>query len=302
MTVCVAVIFGNSGIFAASDRMLTAGDIEFEPQQTKIRYLTSSCGALIAGDAYLQEEILQGLEADISERLSQSPSNWLPIREIAGLYKKRCDEACRRKAESAILTPLGMSIDMFLTRQQDFAEAFITKLANELYNFEAPRVEVIIAGLDASGPHIYVVDNKEIHCEDSVGFAAIGGGYWHANSQLMFFGQTRSTPIDDALINAYSAKKRAEVAPGVGEATDMLVISELGSIGPVAEHVMAGLESIYEDAEQKQRAILEHSRRETREFVKQILNSATTNQQDQPPEDFGGDTSAHQTQALSHGE
>jgi hypothetical protein len=295
----VAGIFGNSGVFGASDRMLTAGDVEFEPQQTKIRFLTSSCGAMVAGDAYLQEEILQGVQEDIAVRIAERPNEWIPIRDIARLYRTRCDAACRVKAEAAILVPLGITSETFLTRQHEFAESFVTKLANELYNFEAPRVEVIISGLDESGPHIYVVDNKEIHCEDSVGFAAIGGGYWHANSQLMFFGHTRATSINDALLNIYFAKRRAEVAPGVGEATDMFIVSALGGIGPVGEHVMAGLEDIYEDAQQKQRKIAEESRETTRKFVEQILNSAPQNEQNQPPEDTRGDASAHEAPSLS---
>jgi hypothetical protein len=97
---------------------------------------------MVAGDAYLQEEILQGVQEDIAVRIAERPNEWIPIRDIARLYRTRCDAACRVKAEAAILVPLGITSETFLTRQHEFAESFVTKLANELYNFEAPRVEV----------------------------------------------------------------------------------------------------------------------------------------------------------------
>lgn len=56
MTVCVAAISQSSTgtglmITGASDRMLTAGDIEFEPEQSKIQPLTNSIALMLAGDS-----------------------------------------------------------------------------------------------------------------------------------------------------------------------------------------------------------------------------------------------------------
>jgi hypothetical protein len=45
-------------VVGASDRMITAGDVQFEPQQTKIAQLTSSLALMVAGDTDLQTEII----------------------------------------------------------------------------------------------------------------------------------------------------------------------------------------------------------------------------------------------------
>ena len=59
MTVCIAAICNNSVIFGASDRMLTAGDIQFEPQLQKNYLLTSKIVIQVAGDASVQAEVVQ---------------------------------------------------------------------------------------------------------------------------------------------------------------------------------------------------------------------------------------------------
>lgn len=71
MTVCIAVICrwqyapddDGWAIITASDRMLTAGDIEFEPYQTKFGQITPRVGALIAGELPAATAPLSGLFA-----------------------------------------------------------------------------------------------------------------------------------------------------------------------------------------------------------------------------------------------
>jgi hypothetical protein len=71
MTICTAAITGRGIIFAASDRMKTGGDIEFEPRKvelpagptawlsgSKIFSATPSIAAMTADDSSLQIEIL----------------------------------------------------------------------------------------------------------------------------------------------------------------------------------------------------------------------------------------------------
>ncbi len=126
-----------------------------------------------------------------------------------------------------------------MSRQQEMAPELVRQLATELINFVPPRVATIFAGIDAFGAHIYSAQNGDVTCQDGVGFAAIGAGYWHADSQFMFAGHTRTRPMPETLLLSYSAKKRAEVAPGVGEGTDMFFIGPaLGSYTLVGEHVL----------------------------------------------------------------
>jgi len=93
-----------------------------------------------------------------------------------------------------------------------------------MLDYRSPHVEAIIAGVDGSGGHIYFTNKDCVRCHDSVGFAAIGVGGWHADSQFMFAGYAKWASVPKCLLLSYVAKKRAEVAPGVGQETDMFAI------------------------------------------------------------------------------
>jgi hypothetical protein len=69
VTVCVAAMCAENILIGASDRMLTAGDVEFEPDTAKIYSLSNSAVAMIAGEASLQIEILQSLYRFVGERI-----------------------------------------------------------------------------------------------------------------------------------------------------------------------------------------------------------------------------------------
>lgn len=71
MTVCVAAMCDTNVIIGASDRMLTAGDIQFEPQQPKIIPLSNSVVVMIAGDSSLQAQIMQKIINDVRERIEK---------------------------------------------------------------------------------------------------------------------------------------------------------------------------------------------------------------------------------------
>jgi len=290
MTVCVAAICENGAVMGASDRMLTAGDVQFEPQQSKIRQMTTSIAVMIAGDSAMQEDIVQRVYADVRERIRTDPTNWWLVRDVADLYRKYCIEARLKRAETAILSPLGLTHETYLARQGELSDTFVRQLATELINYEAPRVAAIIAGIDPTGVHLYVAQNSEITCHDGVGFAAIGAGYWHADSQMMFAGHTRQRAFPETLLLAYSAKKRAEVAPCVGVGTDMFFVGELGAYVSVGEHVLEKLEEIYQTTLLEQQDIEARARVSVTQYVEEINAASTAKEQATKPTEDGGGT------------
>src|ERR1700735_2877590 len=82
LTVCVAAICEDNIILGASDRMVTAGDVEFEPPQTKVTFLTSSIAVMIAGDASLQLEIMYEVRNEVQARVEAAPSNWWQVTAV----------------------------------------------------------------------------------------------------------------------------------------------------------------------------------------------------------------------------
>lgn len=71
MTVCVAAI-SHQTIIGASDRMLTAGNIEFEPPIAKLHNLTKSICIMIAGDVALQADILHSVIREVEKTRTQN--------------------------------------------------------------------------------------------------------------------------------------------------------------------------------------------------------------------------------------
>jgi hypothetical protein len=147
MTICIAAQ-SEGIIFLASDRMLTAGDIEFEPPAQKVLFLTSSMVVMFSGDASFHSEVLLDVNREVQQRVQNAPDEWLLVRDVAGLYIKYRNQAKLRRAEAALLAPLGLDKDSFLQMQRSMDSGLVDKLASEIVNFKVPDVDVIIAGIE----------------------------------------------------------------------------------------------------------------------------------------------------------
>ncbi len=238
MTVCVAALcrFGSQTkyqdwVLGASDQMLTSDVIEFEPRRSKLEWLGQSLVAMVAGNVSIQSGIFSQLRSLIATRdeASDPEVGW-----VAESYGRLATAAYRAKAEADILGPYGLTWKSFNQQQQNLSaglvEMLIGGLAESAKDYDL-EVGCIIAGVDATGAHIFIGKRGAPSCEDSVGFAAIGTGGWHANSYLMLQGHTREVAASAALVSVFFAKKRGEIAPGVGRATDVFSIGHDGNRG-----------------------------------------------------------------------
>lgn len=270
MTVCAAAIT-RSTVIGASDRMLTSGtgDIEFEPSISKIHKFQENICIMIAGDITLQTEILYRVMATFPTL----PEIKWEVKEIAEAYYKAFQESRAKMAERAILNPVGLesAADVFLRGDLGM------RLASDLLNFKVPFIEAIVTGYDTSGAHIYQINNNGVACQDWVGFASIGGGAGHSNSQFMFAGHNRSCAIPETLMLVYSAKKRAEIAPGVGSETDMFFIDPPGKCFDVGEHVLDKLEHCYQGIRKSADDARKAANGEINKFIAEIQATVTPN-------------------------
>jgi hypothetical protein len=280
VTVCVAAICqfeGNSVVIGASDRMITAGDIEFEQEQTKIINLTSSISIMVAGDLSIQSVILHELISEIQGRVEAKPQDWLRVKDVAETFQGQLAALTRKRAEEAILAPLGL--DFSKLTSPAVAPALAEQLAKEVLTFQVPRIEALIIGLD-DRPHIYEVTNDGLTCHDWTGFASVGGGAWHSNSQLMFAGHVKTRHLTETVMLVYTAKRRAEVAPGVGEATDMIVIGpRLGESTSIGEPLMSLLGGTYQEARKQAEEVRIQASDKIAEFFQKAVAEATVQPQ-----------------------
>jgi hypothetical protein len=226
-----------AAIICLEDRMVTSGDVEFEQPQAKIWKQGLYAVALMSGDLAAQNEIALNTERAIGNK------DWT-TEAIAQRYSIELHAYVHRLAVRAYLEPLGMTHQDFLTSQSALSTEFVGTLTRQLqdYYYDSGLKNdlggAIIAGSDAEGAHLFKVTYRDVMRMDRIGFAAIGGGSWHAESHFMFSRYVGGVDFPSALSVAYAAKKRAEVAPGVGTETDIVII---GTAPRAVYHVGFGM-------------------------------------------------------------
>jgi hypothetical protein len=224
VTVCIAAICtfrGSLMVVAASDRMITAGDIQFEQPQPKVLQLGEHSAALVFGDVSEQATVVNFMQREIVTRRISN------MEEMARCHAQEYAKRRVEIAEARFLRPLGLDKDLFTTQQQHFDPRFIAELTHDMQMCQLDENGgVIVIGTDNLGAHIYTIGDPGIAtCHDSIGFVARGSGQWHAESQFMFSRYVKTWDLERAMYLLYSAKRRAEVAPGVGRGTDLVMIT-----------------------------------------------------------------------------
>ena len=259
--------------------MLTSGDIQYEPPSHKTFALTKYVVSMMSGDAAFYTEIMDSVLEELRERHDQR----VPVAEIARMFVGFRNEALRQRAENAILGPLGLKSESFLQQQQFMDAQLVDKLATELLNFDVPGIDVIIAGVDVRS-QIYVMVDGDLSCNNAIGFASVGSGSRHAESQFMLARHSWTSPLAETLFLTYAAKKRSEVAPGVGRDTDMIMIhpDETG-ITEINPEIITRLEAVYDDLRLKEEANFEAASRKVVSYVEEITASAGAASQEEAP-------------------
>ena len=244
MTVCVAAISQVKAepdwviIVNVADRMITAGSlIKYEPDQSKILRLYDddkhSVLLMVAGSTSLQSEIINSLRKRLID--TEHDHKW-EIKKIAELYTDIYQEIYFRRAESAVLVPQLLTRESYAEQNATLGDATATHISRKFDEFwvkyrndDANLVSAIVSGIDANGPQIYAIENHEFECRSNEGFAAIGVGAWHAESQFMFKRFTRSWTFANTVLLSFVAKKRAEIAEGISPTTDLAFITRKGT-------------------------------------------------------------------------
>ena len=245
MTICIAVLCeNNQAVVIASDRMITAGFLamEFEHSRSKIDQITPAVVGLTAGDALANTELFRECKATIQQL--QSPS----VQLIVDRIKSQFVILRQQRAEDSFLRPRGITFEEFYKKGgiQRIPPDLAMVLDREIMHSAFP-LNLVVAGVDASGAHIYGVrDPGIVSCYDSLGFHAVGSGESHALLTLIGLGQNTTDDIKKSVYQIYEAKRKAEVAQGVGRDTDVGIINAAG-LRVLSEDEMASLSRIYSD-------------------------------------------------------
>ena len=228
MTICIAASCNDGGtIVVASDRMLTAPflTVEFDHQDAKIDQIGENCVALSSGDALCVQDILMGGIG--AARQLQNPSTQTLAEHIKHQYCK----IRKMRINDLVLQPRGIDFESFYQGGMigRFPQDLSLMIDRQVTAYELGST-ILIAGVDDSGAHIYNIDHPgSMACFDRVGYHAIGSGHRHAVLKLVALGQHPSNTVNETIFNAYCAKRVAELAPGVGQASTMKIVSRGGT-------------------------------------------------------------------------
>lgn len=248
MTICIGALCKDRdgqpsrAVVVASDRMVTLGNfIEFEHEVPKFIEITSKVVALVAGDALkgtrLVREVVIGIPA-------ASPL----VQTVTEAIAKHYIELRQQQLESDVFTPRGITMQDFYQGQQ---QRMLPQIAGAIDNHVAKYdygVELLIAGVDDSGAHVYSLRNPGGAFDDfqQIGYAGIGSGALHAVQSMIGFGHTGARSIGETIFKVFVAKRRAEAAPGVGKDTDLAIIVSDG-ITRLNQEQLTTLEDLYQE-------------------------------------------------------
>ena len=272
MTVCIAARCGDF-IVCASDRMLTNDDVQFEPNRQKIYSLTPTIVVMTAGDTSFMTMVLANLIRLIQGFQDANGGASPNVGDVVLSYVDCFSELRGQFAEDALLLPLGLTRQTFLEQQSTMNDEVVRKLTAGILDFYILPVEVIVAGRDPDGQtSIYTIKGINVQNLSTIGFAAVGIGARHAESQLMLSRYAWDSSLSDGLLHTYFAKKRAEIAPGVGTETDLVVIQPATAPSVmVADSVKERLEAEYRKMVVAEGAAAQAAKAEIASFIGSLL-------------------------------
>ena len=253
MTVCIAALCENGkSVIMAADRMVTGEylSITFEHLLSKIFHIADCCVIASSGDANVKTDVFHGAKPNID--CLKTPD----VKDIVDEIKKSYANERKRVIIEKILFPQGFDSFKDFYEYQHMLNPEVTKrIQIEIREYDF-NLQILIAGVDQTGGHIYRIDNPGTSIpHDSIGFEVIGSGTQHAMTTLISNDYSIGFSTKKALFAVYEAKKISEKAPGVGKTyTDMAIVSNQG-ISKITDDIIRELDEIrkkkYEDIKQK---------------------------------------------------
>jgi hypothetical protein len=247
LTICIGTICDNGkACIVAADREITVPGInlEFEHADKKIEDVVDGCVVMSSVDALLAAQIIE------PTRNSLGSGGGHRVVKVAEKLRDTFIAVHLERAEHVFLTPRGWTLKEFKDHgaTQIPAQTYLN-IDNQFFGFGLGAVDFLVAGIDPTGAHIFhvfyngVAGGDWLEWCDRLGYGTIGSGSSHAAISLALEGQQRRLSIPETLYNVYSAKRNSESAPGVGKATDMLILTA-GKSEPVKQDRLDKLNAV----------------------------------------------------------
>jgi hypothetical protein len=245
MTQLVAAICEDGRkVITVSDRMVSTGDmtLAFEQPRMKAVQVSERAVVLIAGTVH---------EPDLVRQAREEAKGKDRILDIADALKDVFQEIREKHIVDEVLRPqAGLRSFAEWHEKQRGLHDHIVMMLNEGISSYRLGLSLLLAGIDDEGHLIRVGDPGTYRSYDNLSFCCMGMGDRHADNVFAWYQYSRAFSLNHTLYIAFEAKKRAEMAGGVGQSTDIVIIDAAG-IQKVAAETVDFLGEIYNDREAK---------------------------------------------------
>ena len=212
------------------------------PAFSKIQRVTDQVVLLFAGSVPDGESIVGQTRAMVALQPGQTMS------AVADVVKNAYASLKKQRVEETILAPLlGTDFKGFQSLIGSAAASQLLAQVLGLVMQHNLQLEILVAGLDSTGAHLFVATHPGLVVPmDSTGFSAAGSGGLHAAVRMSLGQHTPGASLVDTVYNVYEAKRSAEVAPGVGNLTDMAIVKD-GRTWTVTSELFKVLEELHKE-------------------------------------------------------
>lgn len=229
-------------IVTVSDRMVSTSGmtLTFEQERTKAVKISNNSVILTAGTVH---------QPDLLRQAKEEARGKDRIVDIAEILKTAYQEIRERAVIDEVLFPdIGIrSFSEWHDKQTKLHDATVMRLSDKISHFQLGLL-LLFAGMDEEGHIIRIDDPGVCTSYDTLSFCCIGIGNRHAETVFAYYRYSRAFSLKEALYIAFEAKKKAEMAGGVGQTSDLLIIDSDG-IKVINDDTVEALEEIYYERE-----------------------------------------------------
>lgn len=263
MTVGIAAICeadtDDPKITVAADRLVTSGRAarrEYEHTSSKMLDVfgadgSSPCVAVGvgAGSVSLADEVFYKIDRKIA---NDSPGT---TRQIADFGATALQEIVQESVNRQILSPHGLNLGSFNQMQGQMNPNVVQGIYQEIVEKKQEiinQVNILLAGVDGDGAHLYNIFNNDLSRTDSIGYLTVGSGAEPANSSFIRNRYDDTCQLSDALLEVTEAKAQSEGVQGVGKKMDITVLSDDGR-RDLSDDELEELRDVYQEVVEAER-------------------------------------------------
>ena len=229
-------------IITVSDRMVSTGDmtLAFEHSSMKAIPIAETAVILTAGTVHMPDLIRQAKEKVKGKDRILDMAN--ALKEVYQEFRERhiVDEILRPKAGIK-------SFEEWHEKQTKLHDSVVFDLQKYISGYDL-GLSIILAGVDTEGHLIFIGNPGTYRSYDKLLYCTVGMGDRHAQNVFAWYKYSHEFSLNETLYIAFEAKKKSEMAGGVGPSTDIIIIDGKG-IEKLKGETVNKLEEIYNGRE-----------------------------------------------------